>query len=638
MGKHSDDGRRELLMAEYCTYILYDEKGDLIADVIEVANISPLKVLADGVAEDYGRKFSYSGATAFLGISLSPNSSTPDFPIGSSIYVGEGSQYYGARLYFCAEPPEPSWHLIDETKETAARTAMANAIRAKTGGTAQLSYDFDGGKGFADAITSDLAKKPAGNIELTQQTGTNVSEKETASVRSGSITLNTPTVNSSGLVTASASMGTSGWIGSAPSNKTLQLQTQGAKTVTPGTTAQTAVESGRYTTGAVTVAGDANLTAGNIASGVSIFGVTGTHAGQKPEQSKTVTPTAAGLTVTPDSGKALSSVVVNGDADLVAGNVKSGVNIFGVTGTYAGEILPDAEDYTFGDPPVLNDTSWDMISAIASTGEAPNYWAVGDRKAVKIQGTVGTLALNTTLYVYILGFNHNGATNTIDFGTFKTALDGGRDVCLVDGKYNLDSSDGTKYFNPNHWGSSSSPYNTNYGGWKGCDARYDILGSTDTAPSGYGSTPTTGRVGYDASATCATNPVPNTLMAALPADLRAVMKPMTVYTDNYGNSSNVESHVTASVDYLPLLAEFEIFGTRRNANQYEKNSQAQYAYYSAGNSRVKYRHSSTVSPATWLDRTPYYDSATGFCHVYLSGGTDATGSNRSFGLAPAFRV
>ena len=51
------------------------------------------------------------------------------------------------------------------------------------------------------------------------------------------------------------------------------------KTVTPGTTNQTAVASGRYTTGDVVVAGDANLVPENIAEGVSIFGVDGTHSG-----------------------------------------------------------------------------------------------------------------------------------------------------------------------------------------------------------------------------------------------------------------------------------------------------------------------------------------------------------------------
>ena len=43
---------------------------------------------------------------------------------------------------------------IDSAKEAACRTAEANAIRAKTGSTAQLTYDFDNGKGFADAIDS----------------------------------------------------------------------------------------------------------------------------------------------------------------------------------------------------------------------------------------------------------------------------------------------------------------------------------------------------------------------------------------------------------------------------------------------------------------------------------------------------
>ena len=57
------------------------------------------------------------------------------------------------------------------------------------------------------------------------------------------------------------------------------LPTQGAKTVTPTTSEQTAVASGRYTTGDVKVAGDANLVPENIAEGKSIFGVLGTHSG-----------------------------------------------------------------------------------------------------------------------------------------------------------------------------------------------------------------------------------------------------------------------------------------------------------------------------------------------------------------------
>lgn len=54
----------------------------------------------------------------------------------------------------------------------------------------------------------------------------------------------------------------------------------------------------------------------------------------KPEQEKTVTPTAGGVVVTPDTGYTLSKVIVNGDSNLTTGNIKSGVKIFGVTGTY----------------------------------------------------------------------------------------------------------------------------------------------------------------------------------------------------------------------------------------------------------------------------------------------------------------
>lgn len=54
------------------------------------------------------------------------------------------------------------------------------------------------------------------------------------------------------------------------------VPTQASTTITPGTSQKTAVASGRITTGNVYVAGDSNLTSSNIKSGVSIFGVSGT--------------------------------------------------------------------------------------------------------------------------------------------------------------------------------------------------------------------------------------------------------------------------------------------------------------------------------------------------------------------------
>lgn len=270
---------------------------------------------------------------------------------------------------------------------------------------------------------------------------------------------------------------------------------------------------------------------------------------------------------------------------------------------------------------VLNENDWSVIKSVADASQGANYWAVGDRKAVTVNGTVGTQAINGTYYVYILGFDHNSSREGtgITFGTFKTALSGGTDICLVDSHYNDYSTGGQKWFNMNH----SS--NTNSGGWKGCDLRYDVLGSTNSNNN-------------DAGTTTATSPVSGTLMAALPSDLRAVMKPMNIYTDNTGGGSNTASYVTKSVDYLPLLAEYEIFGTRSYANSAEQNYQAQYQYYKNGNSKVKYRHSSTSSPALWWERSPYYNLSSYFCRVNTNGLANFYDARNSSGLAPAFRV
>lgn len=59
-------------------------------------------------------------------------------------------------------------------------------------------------------------------------------------------------------------------------SSTHQLAFQAAKTITPTTASQVAVSSGYYTGGDIVVAGDSNLVASNIKSGISIFGVNGT--------------------------------------------------------------------------------------------------------------------------------------------------------------------------------------------------------------------------------------------------------------------------------------------------------------------------------------------------------------------------
>lgn len=56
------------------------------------------------------------------------------------------------------------------------------------------------------------------------------------------------------------------------------IPSQGAQTITPGTAAQQ-IPAGRYLSGAQTIAGDADLIPGNIRSGANIFGVSGSYEG-----------------------------------------------------------------------------------------------------------------------------------------------------------------------------------------------------------------------------------------------------------------------------------------------------------------------------------------------------------------------
>ena len=252
----------------------------------------------------------------------------------------------------------------------------------------------------------------------------------------------------------------------------------------------------------------------------------------------------------------------------------------------------------------LNENTWAQISTISKNGQGDLYWDIGDAKEITLSGKIGSqLTLtNTKLCVFILDFNHamNGTDeNNIIWGGFKSALTGGKDVALVDSQYNQYKTDGTIMFNMNHWG------NYNYGGWKGSDFRYDVLGATSTQPSGYGAAKTTSCVGYDATAATLTSPKADTLLSALPSDLRNVIRLWTRWVDTVGNSSNVDANIKATVDAITLLAEQEIFGSRTYANQYEANHNTQMAYYKNGNSKVRYLHADSVVGCVCLGGLSY---------------------------------
>lgn len=131
-------------------------------------------------------------------------------------------------------------------------------------------------------ITGTIPSKASTDISVSGRTVTVPAGyyPSQASKSIASATQATPsiTVSTGGLITASATQ-SAGYVASGTKSATKQLTTQAGKTVTPGTSQQTAVASGRYTTGTVYVAGDSDLKAENIKKGVAIFGVTGTMSG-----------------------------------------------------------------------------------------------------------------------------------------------------------------------------------------------------------------------------------------------------------------------------------------------------------------------------------------------------------------------
>lgn len=332
---------------------------------------------------------------------------------------------------------------------------------------------------------------------------------------------------------------------------------------------------------------------------------------------------SATITVNVDSG---ASVTLKKGGTTIATKTSNGTAVFTVTETGAytvtatknGQTTSGSVNVVSGTTSysltlsfvssTLNNNEWSVIKSVSDAGQGANYWSIGDRKAVTLNGTVGKLSLsNVTTYAFIIGFNHNASvegTNRIHFQLAKTALSGGTDVCLCDSSYNSTVST-TGYF-------SMNSSRTNSGGWASSQMRTNICGTSLSSYSG-------------------------TIIAVIPAALRAVLKSVTKYTDNTGGGSTAASAVTATTDYFFLLSEYEVFGSTSYANSNESSKQAQYAYYSAGNSKIKYKHDGTTTAAFWWLRSPR-SSVSYFFVLVRADGTVGYLANFSLGFAPGFCV
>lgn len=258
--------------------------------------------------------------------------------------------------------------------------------------------------------------------------------------------------------------------------------------------------------------------------------------------------------------------------------------------------VPATVDITLMTIQELNDTSWAVIKQVSDANMGANFWSVGDCKQVTMNGKVsdGLTLTNYSAWVFIIGFNHNAERegNGIAFQGFK-ATKNGTPVCLTDSGYQSSHTSGI-WFNMNNT-------STNSGGWQASLMRKNVM------------------------------PL---IKAAFPSDLQAVIKPSTIYTaPNIGNIA-----LTATQDEVFLLARYEVFGTYDYASSQEPNYLKQYSYYSAGNSKVKYRHNATSTAAVWWERSPTSDNSYYFCHVSTGGSAGYDFARESLGVSPAFKV
>lgn len=320
---------------------------------------------------------------------------------------------------------------------------------------------------------------------------------------------------------------------------------------------------------------------------------------------KLVVNVDSGATVTARKGSvAVSAVSENGQAVLELDEAGT----YTVSATKDGTTTPDVKTATVPQEITLsfvaaelNTNSWEMIKAVSDAGQGANYWSVGDTKDVTLSGTWQSLNVsNVTVKAFIIGFDHNSAVegeHRIHFlmGKIGTAM-----VAFCDSQYGSQTSGA--YFTMN-------TANTSSGGWEASRMRKTVLGNSNTPDV----------------------PLEGSLIAVLPEELRAVMKPVTKWTQN-----NSLLMATATTDYTFLMAEFEIFGARTYANSDEQSKQAQYDYFKAGNPKVFHKHSATTTAVSaWL-RSPSACNSDYFCRVYTSGAANDHGASYSRGVAPGF--
>lgn len=221
--------------------------------------------------------------------------------------------------------------VIDQSGQELAGTMPNNgAVSAElaAGGSYTIPAGYHNGQGkvISTAVPLPSLSDPAvsGDIISGKEAIDGTGAKVTGTMPAVAAATPTISVSPDGLITATAQQA-EGYVEAATETAAQQLETQGAQTIVPGTADQT-VPAGKFLTGAQTIQGDAGLLPENIKKGVSLFGVDGSYEPGLPADVRTITLTAdppEGGTVS-GGGIATDGMICNVKAEADLSNFRFG--------------------------------------------------------------------------------------------------------------------------------------------------------------------------------------------------------------------------------------------------------------------------------------------------------------------------
>lgn len=284
------------------------------------------------------------------------------------------------------------------------------------------------------------------------------------------------------------------------------------------------------------------------------------------------------VTVNDDSYEFISYVIKMSGTDItsdVTDLTDAGLEILipKVTGNVSIDILAEA-------PPSFANDTWERISELSSSGQAANFYNVGDRKTITVNGTWTIKEFNNlSVDVYIIGINHNASVEGANLIHIKFGFLNDKQIAWDDGAANGT----TPAFRI-----SLSPVCRKWADSYMCNI---CLGNGSGTPNSPGS---------------------NSFMSILPEDLCSVMK----IAHKYGGSWTIGVpdvlNMEINDEYVSIPSLYECMGANYDGSivddhlvysSVESQYQKQYDYYRFGNSLWHYSDQDGDAKPFWT-KTP----------------------------------